>query len=147
MLMTDFIVVSSDLRSYIFDTWVKRGAELSTGHYPVMSWIRWRGRKPVNPGRSKCVVRVFWKHLAEEPARQIFTPLTELQPHPEGLLRFGNEILPQVEVFKYLGEIDTWIGAASAVVRSLYRSVLVKRELSQKARLSVDLCSNPHLWS
>ncbi|TWW67270.1 hypothetical protein D4764_02G0003110 [Takifugu flavidus] len=59
-----------------------------------------------------------------------------------------EEILPQVEEFKYLGvlftsegrmeqEIDRRIGAASAVMRTLHRSVVVKRELSQKAKLSI----------
>ncbi|TWW59092.1 hypothetical protein D4764_06G0006220 [Takifugu flavidus] len=33
--MIDFIVVSADLRPYVLDTWVKRGAELSTDHYLV----------------------------------------------------------------------------------------------------------------
>ena len=53
-----------------------------------------------------------------------------------------------MEEFKYLGvlftrdgrreqEIDRRIGAASAVVRTLYWSVAVKRELSQKAKLFV----------
>ncbi|KAK3573041.1 hypothetical protein QTP86_012223 [Hemibagrus guttatus] len=55
---------------------------------------------------------------------------------------------PQVEEFKYLGvlftsegrmdhEIDRRIGAAAAVMRSMYRSVVVKKELSQKAKLSI----------
>ena len=34
-------------------------------------------------------------------------------------------------------EIDRWIGAASAVMRTLNRSVVVKRELSRKAKLSI----------
>ena len=53
-----------------------------------------------------------------------------------------------MEEFKYLGvlftsegrmerEIDRRIGAASAVMRTLHRSVVVKRELSQKAKLSI----------
>ncbi|KAK0139711.1 putative uncharacterized transposon-derived protein F52C9.6 [Merluccius polli] len=57
-------------------------------------------------------------------------------------------ILPQVEEFKYLGvlftsegrmerEIDRRIGAASAVMRTLHGSVVVKRELSRKAKLSI----------
>ncbi|TWW81657.1 hypothetical protein D4764_01G0014720 [Takifugu flavidus] len=61
----------------------------------------------------------------------------------ECLLRVKEEILPQVEEFKYLGvlftsegrmeqEIDRRIGAASAVMRTLHRSVVVKRELSRK---------------
>ncbi|TWW77407.1 hypothetical protein D4764_12G0007970 [Takifugu flavidus] len=63
--------------------------------------------------------------------------------------RVKEEILPQVEEFKYLGvlftsegrmeqEIDRGIGAASAVMRTLHRSVVVKRELSQKAKSPQD---------
>ncbi|KAK0136834.1 hypothetical protein N1851_027007 [Merluccius polli] len=63
-------------------------------------------------------------------------------------LRVGDEVLPQVEEFKYLGvlftsegrmerEIDRRIGAASAVMRTLHGSVAVKRELSRKAKLSI----------
>ena len=64
----------------------------------------------------------------------------------ESSLRVENEILPQVE-FKYLGvlftsegqmerEIDGRIVAASAVLWALHRPVVVKKELSQKAKLS-----------
>ncbi|KAK3512930.1 hypothetical protein QTP70_029086, partial [Hemibagrus guttatus] len=60
----------------------------------------------------------------------------------------GGEVPPQVEEFKYLGvlftsegrmdsEIDRRIGAAAAVMRSMYRSVVVKKELSRKAKLSI----------
>ncbi|KAK3538698.1 hypothetical protein QTP86_013041 [Hemibagrus guttatus] len=63
-------------------------------------------------------------------------------------LQVGGEVLPQVEEFKYLGvlftsegrmdrEIDRRIGAAAAVMRSMYWSVVVKMELSQKAKLSI----------
>ncbi|TWW55191.1 hypothetical protein D4764_09G0002400 [Takifugu flavidus] len=66
----------------------------------------------------------------------------------EYLLWVGEEVLPQVEEFKYLGilftsegrmerEINRRIGAASAVMRALNRSVMVKRELSWKAKLSI----------
>ncbi|KAL7832830.1 hypothetical protein SRHO_G00298480 [Serrasalmus rhombeus] len=66
----------------------------------------------------------------------------------ESPLWVGDRLLPQVEEFKYLGvlftsdgtrerEIDRWIGAGSAVMRALYRSVVVKKELSHKARLSI----------
>ncbi|TWW77636.1 R2 Retrovirus-related Pol polyprotein from type I retrotransposable element [Takifugu flavidus] len=66
----------------------------------------------------------------------------------ECLLRVKEEILPQVEEFKYLGvlftsegrmerEIDRRIGAASAVMRTLHQSVVVKRELSRKAKLLI----------
>ncbi|KAI3377397.1 hypothetical protein L3Q82_008587, partial [Scortum barcoo] len=62
-------------------------------------------------------------------------------------LRVSGEVLPQVEEFKYLGvlftsegkmerEIDRRIGAASAVMRSVYRTVVVKKELSRKKRSS-----------
>ncbi|KAK3567045.1 hypothetical protein QTP86_009013 [Hemibagrus guttatus] len=63
-------------------------------------------------------------------------------------LQVGGEVLPQVEELKYLGvlftsegrmdrEIDRRIGAAAAVMRSMYRSVVVKKELSRKAKLSI----------
>uniref|UniRef100_A0A672FD98 Reverse transcriptase domain-containing protein n=1 Tax=Salarias fasciatus TaxID=181472 RepID=A0A672FD98_SALFA len=63
-------------------------------------------------------------------------------------LQVGRETLAQVEEFKYLGvlftsggqmerEIDRRIGAAAAVMQSLYRSVVVKKELSRKAKLSI----------
>ncbi|KAK3573193.1 hypothetical protein QTP86_015101 [Hemibagrus guttatus] len=63
-------------------------------------------------------------------------------------LQVGGEVLSQVEEFKYLGvlftsegrmdrEIDRRIGAAAAVMRPMYRSVVVKKELSRKAKLSI----------
>ncbi|KAK0148447.1 putative uncharacterized transposon-derived protein F52C9.6 [Merluccius polli] len=58
----------------------------------------------------------------------------------ECTLRVGDEILPQVEEFnegRMEREIDRRIGAASAVMRTLHGSVVVKRELSRKAKLSI----------
>uniref|UniRef100_A0A8C6KZ86 Reverse transcriptase domain-containing protein n=1 Tax=Nothobranchius furzeri TaxID=105023 RepID=A0A8C6KZ86_NOTFU len=67
----------------------------------------------------------------------------------ECLLWVRDEVLPQVEEFKYLwvlftseGKLDQYeinrrIGAASAVMWALYQSVVVNRELSQKAKLSI----------
>ncbi|KAK3530818.1 hypothetical protein QTP70_002852 [Hemibagrus guttatus] len=63
-------------------------------------------------------------------------------------LQVGGEVLPQVEEFKCLGvlftsegrmdrEIDRRIRAAAAVMRSMYRSVVVKKELSRKAKPSI----------
>uniref|UniRef100_A0A8C6NUV0 Reverse transcriptase domain-containing protein n=1 Tax=Nothobranchius furzeri TaxID=105023 RepID=A0A8C6NUV0_NOTFU len=71
-----------------------------------------------------------------------------IQKRVECLLRVRDEVLPQVEEFKYLGvlftsegklvhEIDRRIGAASAVMRALYRSVVMKRELSQEVKFSI----------
>ncbi|KAI3362959.1 hypothetical protein L3Q82_011634 [Scortum barcoo] len=64
-------------------------------------------------------------------------------------LQVGGEVLPQVEELKYLSqvlftserkmecEIDRQIGAASAdYARSVYRTVVVKKELSRKASQS-----------
>lgn len=64
--------------------------------------------------------------------------------------------MPQVVEFKYLGvlvlfmsegrmkcETDRWVGAAAAVMWRMYWSVMVKRELRQKAfHLPVNLCSH-----
>ena len=58
--MIDFVVVSSDLRPCVLDTRVKRGAELSTDHHLVVSWIRWQVKTPCRPGRPKRTVRVCW---------------------------------------------------------------------------------------
>ncbi|KAI3354769.1 hypothetical protein L3Q82_004595 [Scortum barcoo] len=70
--MIDFVVVSSDLRPYVLDTRVKRGAELSTYHHLVVSWIRWQRRKLDRPGRPKRIVRVCWERLAEPSVREVF---------------------------------------------------------------------------
>ncbi|KAI3361336.1 hypothetical protein L3Q82_013517 [Scortum barcoo] len=70
--MIDFVVVSSDLRLYVLDTRVKRGAELSTDHHLVVSWIRWQRRKLDRPGRPKRIVRVCWERLAEPSVREVF---------------------------------------------------------------------------
>uniref|UniRef100_A0A671U0G4 Endonuclease/exonuclease/phosphatase domain-containing protein n=1 Tax=Sparus aurata TaxID=8175 RepID=A0A671U0G4_SPAAU len=70
--MIDFVVMSSDLRPYVLDTRVKRGAELSTDHHLVVSRIRWQGRKLDRPGRPKHIVRVFWERLAEPSVREVF---------------------------------------------------------------------------
>ncbi|TKS65417.1 Craniofacial development protein 2 p97 bucentaur protein [Collichthys lucidus] len=70
--MIDFVVVSSDLRPHVLDTRVKRGAELSTDHHLVVSWLRWWGRMAVRPGRPKRSVRVCWERLAESPVRKSF---------------------------------------------------------------------------
>ncbi|KAI3370581.1 hypothetical protein L3Q82_007150 [Scortum barcoo] len=64
-------------------------------------------------------------------------------------LQVGGEVLPQVKEFKYQvisgscsrvrerwSEIDRRIGAASAVMRSVYRTVVVKKELSRKVKRS-----------
>ena len=63
-------------------------------------------------------------------------------------LQVGGVSLQQVEKFKYLGvaftsdgkqdeELDSRSGKASAVMRALHHSVVLKRELSKKAKLFV----------
>ncbi len=63
-------------------------------------------------------------------------------------LQVGNESLPQVKELKYLGvlfmsegtmerEIGQRIGAVGVVLHSLYSTVVTKRELSWKAKLSI----------
>ncbi|XP_013872670.1 uncharacterized protein LOC106523692 [Austrofundulus limnaeus] len=76
--MITFVIESLDLKLYVLDTLVKRGAELSTDHHLVVSWIRWQGRLPDRPGKPKRIVRVKWEHLAEPPC------LFDLQLPPPG---------------------------------------------------------------
>ena len=64
------------------------------------------------------------------------------------MLQVNGATLEQVEKFKYLGvaftsdrrqdeELDTRIGKANAVMRALHYSVVMKRELSKKAKLPI----------
>ena len=64
------------------------------------------------------------------------------------MLQVSGNIQQQVETLKYLGviftsegsrnrEINTQIGKANAVLHELYCSVVAKRELSKRAKLSV----------
>ncbi|KAI3352225.1 hypothetical protein L3Q82_005588 [Scortum barcoo] len=72
--MIDFVVVSSLIsgRICLGHFRVKRGAELSTDHHLVVSWIRWQRRKLDRPGRPKRIVRVCWERLAEPSVREVF---------------------------------------------------------------------------
>ncbi|KAK3550659.1 hypothetical protein QTP70_002362 [Hemibagrus guttatus] len=70
--MIDLVVMSSDLRPHVLDTQVKRGAELSTDHHLVVSWIRLRRRMPDRLGRPKRIVRVCWERLADPSVRGVF---------------------------------------------------------------------------
>jgi len=92
--MTDFVIVSSDLRPYVLDTWVKRGGELSTDYHLVVSWIRWRGSRLDRPGKPKRVVRVNWERLGGPCPGGLQLPRPdELLTHPEG----GREHAIQVD--------------------------------------------------
>ena len=51
---------------------MKRGAELSTDHHLVVSWICWQGRKLDRLGRHKRIVRDCWERLAEPTVREVF---------------------------------------------------------------------------
>ncbi|KAK3507907.1 hypothetical protein QTP70_002569 [Hemibagrus guttatus] len=70
--MIDLVVVSSDLRPHFLDTRVKRGAELSTDHHLVVSWIRLQRRMPDRLGRTKRIVKVCWERLADPSVRGVF---------------------------------------------------------------------------
>ena len=77
------------------------------------------------------------------------TEVLHLSRNPDQcVLQVNGVTLKQVEKFKYLGvaftsdgrqdeELNTRIGKASAVMRALHNSVVMKRELSKKAKLSI----------
>ena len=77
------------------------------------------------------------------------TEVLDLSRNPDlCVLQVNGATLKQVEKFKYLGvactsdgrqdeELDTRIGKASAVMRALHYSVVMKRELSKNAKLSI----------
>lgn len=71
-------------------------------------------------------------------------------------LRFGGEVVPHTEEFKYLGVIFTSEGkkgcettrqnsAPSVITRSVYRTVVVKKELNWKAKLHIQSAYIPAL--
>ncbi|KAK3542779.1 hypothetical protein QTP70_002978 [Hemibagrus guttatus] len=70
--MINLVVMSSDLQPHVLDTRMKRGAELSTDHHLVVSWIRLQRRMPDRLGRPKCIVRVCWERLAGPSVRGVF---------------------------------------------------------------------------
>ncbi|KAK3553734.1 hypothetical protein QTP70_007597 [Hemibagrus guttatus] len=70
--MINLVIVSSDLRPHVLDTRVKRGAELSTDHHLVVSWIRLRRGMPDRLGRPKRIVRVCWERLPDSSVRGVF---------------------------------------------------------------------------
>ena len=77
------------------------------------------------------------------------------------MLHANGATLKQVEKFKYLGiaftsdgrqdqELDTRISKASAVMRALHYSVVMKRELSKRQKnrnFRSSFCPHSHLWS
>ena len=77
------------------------------------------------------------------------TEVLHLSRNPDQcVLQVNGATLKQVEKFKYIEvaftsdgrqdeELDTRIGKASAVMRALHYSVVMKRELSKKAKLSI----------
>ena len=77
------------------------------------------------------------------------TEVLHLSRNPDQcILQVNGATLKQVEKFKYLGvaftsdgrqdeELNTRIGKASAVMRVLHYSVVMKRELPKKAKLSI----------
>ncbi|KAK3553407.1 hypothetical protein QTP70_003571 [Hemibagrus guttatus] len=72
--MIDLVIVSSDLWPHVLDTRVKRGAELSTNHHLVVSWIRLRRGMLDRLGRPKRIVRVCWERLADPSVGGSSTP-------------------------------------------------------------------------
>ncbi|KAI3375876.1 hypothetical protein L3Q82_003763 [Scortum barcoo] len=115
---------------------------------------RSQGPEGVQPGPSACVLERFAAECEEAAGMRISTSKSEAMVLDRKRvvcpLRVGGEVLPQVEEFKYLGvlftsegkmerEIDRRIGLVQrpAVMRSVYRTVVVKKELSRKAKLSI----------
>ncbi|KAK3540927.1 hypothetical protein QTP86_005816 [Hemibagrus guttatus] len=106
--MIDLVIVSSDLRPHVLDTRVKRGAELSTDHHLVVSWIRLRRGMPDRLGRPKRIVRVCWERLADPSVRGVFN---------SHLRESFNQIPREV------GDIESeWTMFSTSIVDSAIRS-------------------------
>lgn len=96
--MIDVVVISSDLQPYVLDTWVKKGAELSTDHHLVVSWIRCFGRLQDRPGKPKRVVRVSWEHTAEASVSRVFN--SHLQKNFSFILGDVGDMECELAMFK-----------------------------------------------
>ncbi|KAK3515281.1 hypothetical protein QTP70_013483 [Hemibagrus guttatus] len=106
--MIDLVIVSSDLRPHVLDTRVKRGAELSTNHHLVVSWIHLRRRMLDRLGRPKRIVRVCWERLANPSVRGVFN---------SHLRESFNQIPREV------GDIESeWTMFSSSIVDAAIRS-------------------------
>ncbi|KAI3362586.1 hypothetical protein L3Q82_001673 [Scortum barcoo] len=70
-----------------WNTRVKRGAELSTDHHLVVSWIRWQRRKLDRPGRPKA----YCEGLLGTSGRALCQGGLQLPPPEELLHRFLRE--------------------------------------------------------
>ncbi|KAI3364315.1 hypothetical protein L3Q82_011116 [Scortum barcoo] len=110
-------------------------------------WVESRGGERWRAGVGLLIAPQLSRHVLEFPCGILWGVL---HARWHALSWVGGEVLPQVEEFKYLGvlftsegkmerEIDRRIGAASAVMRSVYadRTVVVKKELSRKVKLSI----------
>ncbi|KAK3549912.1 hypothetical protein QTP86_015528 [Hemibagrus guttatus] len=106
--MIDLVAVSSDLRPHVLDIQVKRGAELSTNHHLVVSWIRLQRRMPDRLGRPKHIVKVCWECLADPSVRGVFN---------SHLWESFNQIPREV------GDIESeWTMFSSSIVDAAIRS-------------------------
>ncbi|KAK3568863.1 hypothetical protein QTP86_018965 [Hemibagrus guttatus] len=106
--MIDLVIVSSDLRPHVLDTRVKRGAELSTDHHLVVSWIRLRRRMTDRLGRPKRIVRVCLERLSDPSVRGVFN---------SHLRESFNQIPREV------GDIESeWTMFSSSIVDAAIRS-------------------------
>ncbi|KAI3366039.1 hypothetical protein L3Q82_009866 [Scortum barcoo] len=81
--MINFVVVSSDLRPYVLDTRVKRGAELSTDHHlvgglqlppPEELFHRFRGRLGTLSPSGPCSTQGLWCLSWRQPRTRWWTP-------------------------------------------------------------------------
>ena len=91
------------------------------------------------------------------------TEVLHLSKNPDQCALQNGATLKQVEKFKYLGvaftcdgrqdeELDARLCKASAVMRALHYSFVMKRELPKKAKLSIFKIGfvrilSSHLWS
>ncbi|KAI3373348.1 hypothetical protein L3Q82_006650 [Scortum barcoo] len=137
--MIDFVVVSSDLRPYVLDTRVKRGAELSTDHHLVVSWLRWQRRKLDRPGRPKRMC----EGLLGTSGRALCQGGLQLPP-PEELLtdsEGGWETLSEPEWTMFSASI------VDAAVRSCGRKVSVDRyRQAKQAAARTVLEAKTRVW-
>lgn len=124
----------------------KRGGEVGK----LFNWVKvgkdLKSKK--NRGGCRCRNRCSSKMKENQNCLGSFHVYLENRLNGTFLIRFLGILMPSVEGFKYIGvlntsevktepEIDRCIGVSSAVILLLYRSVVVKKKLNQKAKVSI----------
>jgi len=127
--MIDFVVVSSDLRSYVLDTRMKRGAELSADHHLVVSWIRWESARKTWQAQTWSEGELGTSGGGPCPGVLQLPPRDELLTHPEGGWGHGVRMDHVQSLYCGSGRQELWSEGRRCLSWRLSRRRLAVKEV------------------